>query len=306
MTQRKRFHSNAIYYFDSVYRCGTIREAARQLHVASSAVSRQILKLEDELGVPLFERLPRGLKLTSAGEVYARHVRTVLQDTERTYSELDALQNLFKGHVEIVCVESPAFDLIPDLLSRLNKRYPEVTVGLSIVGSKVIPEAIINGDPDFGLAFDLHYSKDLQQLLAEPFRLGAIMSPDHPLANKNEISLASCMQYPLIMGKSELSIHQYLEPMLSQTHAAIESSSIEFSRQLARRGLGIAFQTRIGISEDIQQGTLVHVPVTNRKPLYSELGVYARAQRHLPVAADFFARELCDDIIRLASLDRGE
>ena len=68
MKHRKlRIHAPAILYFDKVRRCGSFREAARSLNVASSAVNRQILKLEEELGTPLFERLPSGLRLTAAG-----------------------------------------------------------------------------------------------------------------------------------------------------------------------------------------------------------------------------------------------
>ena len=63
-----RIHSAAIHYFDAVRRAGSIREAARRLNVASSAVNRQILKLEEEVGTPLFERTSAGLKLTASGE----------------------------------------------------------------------------------------------------------------------------------------------------------------------------------------------------------------------------------------------
>ena len=88
MTGKLRIHSPAIHYFDMVRRCNSIREAARRLNVASSAVNRQILKLEDEIGAPLFDRLPAGLRLTPAGEILTRHITVVLQDVERVRSEL--------------------------------------------------------------------------------------------------------------------------------------------------------------------------------------------------------------------------
>ena len=72
MSRRLRIHSPAIHYFDMVRRCQSIREAARRLNVASSAVNRQILKLESEIGSPLFERLPAGLRLTAAGGLQVR------------------------------------------------------------------------------------------------------------------------------------------------------------------------------------------------------------------------------------------
>jgi DNA-binding transcriptional LysR family regulator len=73
-----RLHARALLYFDAIRKAGSIREAARRLHVASSAVNRQLLELEDQIGAPLFERLPAGLQLTAAGEVVARHVIVVL------------------------------------------------------------------------------------------------------------------------------------------------------------------------------------------------------------------------------------
>ena len=85
-----RIHSSAIRYFDAVRRAQSIREAARQLNVASSAVNRLIIKLEEEIGEPLFHRLPSGLVLTPIGEALARHVITVFQDLERTGAEIMA------------------------------------------------------------------------------------------------------------------------------------------------------------------------------------------------------------------------
>ena len=102
----RRFHAPMIVYFDAIRRAGSVREAARRLNVASSAVNRQLLKLEEELGTPLFDRLPGGLKLTHAGATFARHAIEVLQDAERVRSELEAMQGLRSGHVEIAAVEA--------------------------------------------------------------------------------------------------------------------------------------------------------------------------------------------------------
>jgi len=103
-----RIHAAALNYFDAVRRAGSIRAAARRLNVASSAVNRQILSLEAEVGTQLFHRLPGGLKLTAAGEILAHHVITVLRDAERAESELDALHGLRAGVVELVTLEGSA------------------------------------------------------------------------------------------------------------------------------------------------------------------------------------------------------
>ncbi|MCY1267834.1 HTH-type transcriptional regulator YidZ [compost metagenome] len=310
MSSKLRIHSSALHYFDMVRRCHSIREAARRLNVASSAVNRQILKLEDEFGTPLFDRLPGGLRLTAAGELLASHVTVVLQDLERVRSELDAMQGLRTGHVEIATVEAVTADLLPRVLKDMRERYPQVTVGVTLLGSKSIPEAVLAGDVDLGLAFALPRSADLQQLSVGHFSLGAIVTPDHPLAARHEASFAQCAEHGLILAKSELSIHHLLAPLRQRLpqpapRAILESSSLELSRQLARRGLGVAFQTRIGIEADLAGGALKHIPLSDGGGVYSDLGLYVRRGRHLPVAVDALARQL-DAEIRLRERQERE
>lgn len=303
---RRRYHAPVIYYFEAVYRLGSIREAARSLHIASSAVSRQIQKLESDLGVQLFERLPKGLILTAAGESFAQHVRIVLQDTERVFSELEALQGLQRGHIEIISVEGPTVDLLPELIQRFKLRYPNVSVGISVSGSKSIPNEIIEGRADIGLVFDLQRNKELQQVQVGNFKFGAVVAPDHPLSEKNALSYEDCLPFPLILSKSQLSIHQQLltlKERVSTKSSIIESSSVQLSRKFALKGMGIAFQTRIGIEEDILEGRLKHIPINNPSTIFSELGLYVRAQRSLPVAVDFLVREISHAIEQLTLED---
>ncbi|MCQ4256632.1 LysR family transcriptional regulator [Stutzerimonas stutzeri] len=307
MSRRLRIHSPAIHYFDMVRRCQSIREAARRLNVASSAVNRQILKLEAEIEAPLFERLPAGLRLTAAGEVFARHVIVVLQDAARASSELDALQGMRTGHVEIATVSGVTVDLLPTVLESMTVRYPHITVGVTSLGSQAIPEAVTSGQADIGIAFALRRTADLQQLGVGHFRLGAIVPGGHPLAGRREVSFSTCAEDRLILAKSDLSIHHLLAPVIARTRsphkAALQTSSVELAAQMAKRGAGIAFQTRIGIEAELASGALVHVPLNDNGQVLSDLGVYVRSSRYLPVAVDAFVRALCEEI---ASREQAE
>ncbi|MFM7567496.1 MAG: LysR family transcriptional regulator, partial [Betaproteobacteria bacterium] len=101
-----KFQSRALRHFDAIRRAGSIRQAARQLHISPSALNRQLLAFEAQIGSPLFERLPSGLRLTPAGEVVARHAIQVMQDEDRMSVELQALEGLQAGHVDLVTVEA--------------------------------------------------------------------------------------------------------------------------------------------------------------------------------------------------------
>lgn len=281
-----RFHAPMIVYFDAIRRAGSIREAARRLNVASSAVNRQLLKLEAELDTPLFDRLPGGLKLTHAGAAFARHAIEVLQDAERIRSELEAMRGLRSGHVEIATVEALTSDLLPKVLTRLRELHPRITVGVSVLGSSLIPEAVINGDVDLGIAFGMDRTADLTQMALSRFHLGATMRPDHPLAKQPTLSLATCLSHQLILPKSDLSIRQQLHRVLGKLPTgAVETSSVELAKQLTLRGLGISFQTRIGIEKEIAKGELVHIPISKPAALPADLGIYVRSQRNPPIAA---------------------
>lgn len=295
-----RIHSSAIHYFDMVRRCRSIREAARRLNVASSAVNRQILKIEDEIGAPLFERLPGGLRLTMAGEILSRHANLVLQDLERVRLEFDALRGLKSGHVEIATAEGATVDLLPSVLKRMRDHYPQVTIGVTVQGSQSIPQALINSRVDLGLAFAVPRAAEIRQLSVGHFRLGALVSPDHPLAERGSVNFATCAEHGLILAKSELSIHHLLAPLHKRLglldKPPLQSNSMELARQMARHNMGVAFQTRVGVEVDLQKGELLHIPLSDQGGIYSDLGLYARSGRDLPSAVEALAHLLSEEI----------
>lgn len=296
-----RIHAPAILYFDAVRRAGSIREGARQLNVASSAVNRQILKLEDEIGALLFERRPDGVVLTTAGEMLARHVIVVLQDLERARSDIAALRGARVGHVSVAAVEGVCASLLPSVIRRLGQIAPRIRLTARTMGSRVIPEALEDGRADVGIAFSLPHSPRIRQAHMVRFKLGAIMSPMHPLAGQASVSISACCDYPMVWAGADLSIAALLEPhvqTLGRTiHPAVITDSIELTRQLAMMPPMIGFQTPIGMETLVAKGKLVHVPLeTSRGPIWSELGIYVRAGRSLPGAIDLFLQVLIGEL----------
>lgn len=294
-------HSRALKYFDMIRRCGSIREAARRLHVSSSAVNRQLLLLEDEIGSPLFERLPGGLKLTPVGEILSRHVITVLQDAQRMSGELDGLKGIRRGAVDVVAVEALASAFLPVVLETMITRYPAVKLSVRIAGSAAAALAVADGDADVALGFVLQRSESLRQLAVGRFALGAIVAPGHPLAASTQVSFAECARFPLVLPSAELSIHWEIKSLVTgrkQKTVVLETGSFELMKELAARGVGIAFVNRFGIERELKQGLLSHIRLKGQSP--SNLGVYVRAGRSLPPALDAFTRIAAEEIERRA------
>ena len=99
-------HLRILQYVDEVARTGSIRKAADQLNVTASAVNRRIMDLEEELGAQLFERRPRGVRLTAAGEVFVHYLREQDGGVERMKSQIEDLKGLRRGTVRIACSQA--------------------------------------------------------------------------------------------------------------------------------------------------------------------------------------------------------
>ena len=297
-----RIHATALVYFDAVRRHGSVREAARALHVAPSAISRQLGGLEARLDAPLFERMPGGLRLTSAGESLARHVTHVLQDMDRTLEELDRQKGLQSGRAGLMTAESVCTDLLPSAMQAFHARHPYIGVHVRTAGSQPIPAAIAQGEADIGLAFALYRHPELRQVAVGQFRLGAVMAPGHRFAARKSVSLGTLAQERLIVATPDMAIRQLLDPHIAKLGAnfrpMVELSSVELARQLALRGQGVTFLTRIGIERELAQKQLVFVPLNAGGPVMSHLGVYVRLGRMLPPAVDALAHALANEIQR--------
>jgi DNA-binding transcriptional LysR family regulator len=292
-----RIHAASLRYFDAVRRAGSIREAARRLNVASSAVNRQILGLEAEVGHPLFERLTGGLQLTASGEIVAHHVIGLLRDAERMAAELDALQGLRAGHVELLTLEGICHRIVPAAIAALGARSPRVTVGVGIMPTEDIPHAIISGDCHLGLAFEVPPRPELRRLGVAHFTLGALVLPNSPLASRSSIAADDCRDHTVILPKTNFANRRQLHPVLYQAgmtaRARYEAGSIELMKQLVLRGLGVGFMTRVGVEVELDAGRLVHVPLRHgRGHVRSELGLFTRAASALPIAAETFVQQV--------------
>ena len=168
-------HARMLGYLDEVARAGSIRKAASRLNVAASAVNQQILALEENLGTPLFMRLPRKLVLTAAGEVLIRHVRSTLRESEIARAKIEELKGLRRGEITVALMSGLAGNLIPRALTEYRQSNPLVKLRLVLLTTgEAIQQAILAGDADLGLGFDFPRRTGLRTLAASIGRLGAV------------------------------------------------------------------------------------------------------------------------------------
>ena len=279
-------------YFAAVAETGSVRGAAQMLNVAASAVSRQIILLEQQFNIPLFERRGRSLKLSAAGEILLNGLKSAVQGHEATLDHLDALRGLKRGRVRIATVESISVSPLPDLLAHFAAQYPGVEVTVTVAGSEAVTDLVRSHDADLGFTFNPATLEGLDVKLVKEMQLGAVMAPDHPLARKRKLLFAQCLHYPVAWPARGLSFRAILDEMMGTVRIppqhAFECNSLRLMAALARRGRCIAFQTRIGIEQEIADGVLVFVPLANRRMPVDRLTIVHRPGSGAGLAAGAF------------------
>lgn len=306
MNSDKAMLATAYRYFLAVAEVGSIRGASDELNVAASAVNRQILQLEAALGIPLFERVGRGLRLSEAGRVLGSHLRRAVGDYQGVISELDALRGLQRGKVSLATVESVSVSLLPEILAAFWETLPGIEVSARIASSDAVTQLVRSREADLGFTFNPPSLDGLEVIYERAFTISALMSAGHPLAGRPSLSLDDCLAYPIALPARGLSLRTALEPALAAKAEAIrprlESNSLRIMASLARHEACIAFQTVVGIERELAAEDLVALPLSDPEIEPDRLMVIHEAQRepNLAVAGfiEFLVARLNDRKLR--------
>jgi DNA-binding transcriptional LysR family regulator len=292
----------ALRYFDEAIRHGSIRKAADHLHVASSAVNRQLLQLEDELDVRLFERLPRGIRATAAGEVVLGYLRRWNREAVSLHRDLAALRGGVRGTIRIAASESFTEELLPRAMHELQVRYPQVDFSLISGDNYLITSQLFARDADVVLAFDVRDDVRTQIVATITSPLGVITLPDHPLTKLGQVTLSDCAPYPLVVPGSDWLQHSGLNVLLQESNlpstVVARAERPGMLKALVRAGLGIAYLTALGVERDVEERKLAWTPFVPGTIKHATISLMLPRNRPLPVYATTFV-EILERELRL-------
>lgn len=284
-------------YVDEVARSGSIRKAAERLNVTASAVNRRIMDLEVEIGAPLFERKPRGVRLTAAGELFVHYVREQNADVDRLRSQIEDLKGLRRGTVRIACSQAVAHEFLPNEIALFRAHHPLVNFNVEVLDHERAISALANYEVDLILAFRPPFLATFQPIMRLPQRLMALMAADHPLASKRTVRLRDCAEYPVALPEPSLGGRQLLDQTIARSRLQFkivaESNSFEFLRGMVSSGQAISFQIEIGtIMAEGESNGLTARTVDDRDLPRGDLVLGQLRGRNLPIATAVFAQQL--------------
>lgn len=233
-----------LQHFLAVYQHGNFHRAAEEGSVTQQAVSKAVARLEDQLGVPLFERTPLGANPTSYADALARHAKIILSEINLAASELMAMRGSTEGLIQIGVAWSFVPEIAPKAVENFRKRRPKVGIRLDCGGSSELFPKLLKGELDFVVSAppkELSVDKaiNLQSLYMESDSL--VVRKDHPLTEKEKVNMDDLNKYPWVLDLSSTNrwhaiCAKFAEKGVEPPRDVIDVNSLGMAKSLLLRG----------------------------------------------------------------------
>lgn len=288
---------SALRYFLEIVRQGSINKASAKLHVAPSAVSRQISRLEAELGSQLFERHPSGMRLSPSGELLAAHARKARLEAARVIEEITGLEGILRGTVRIASIEGLASYLLPHVISQYREKHHGIHFELMVATSTEVTQRVCEGLADIGLTISPAPAKNIKVEKRIKAPIHAVMSTTHPLASKQHVSLSQLSNYPLALPTENSTIRQLCNVSCSRQGLLIEpvlvSNYVTTLVHFAACKGGVTLIGDVSVRHLSEGTALVSLPIRDREMSGRTIEVQTLAGRTLPKGVADFLDDLC-------------
>ena len=274
--------------FIAVAELASFRAAAETIHLSQPALSRRIDKLEDALGVRLFDRDTRNVELTAVGRDFARKVRTLLDDLDEILLGVrDVAANRW-GQVTLACIPSTVHYFLPAVLQQYHRRFPRIRVHVIDESANEVLTAVANGEAELGL--DMTGSDEptleFEPLLTESFV--AACHRDHPLAHQRTVTWAELSRYDFMTvdkaSGNRLVMDLALAAKRDRPQACFETRHVSALVAFVEAGLGIAAVPRLSMPRK-GHAALISVPIVEPE-VTRTVGLIKRRGRSLSPAAE--------------------
>jgi DNA-binding transcriptional LysR family regulator len=271
---------------------GSFTAAAKSLNVSQSAVSRQVLLLEEELGEPLFLRLGRKVRLTSAGAALLDLSRRVLADVRDTTASIVEQQQQLAGTLQLGGGMTVCLHVFPALLKEFRKRHPRVEIKLTTGTTPQLLERLRSGGLDVGLLTLPVEGTDLVQTPVMREELLLVMPAGHKLGRLRRVTPADLVGHPWVLFERGSSTRRVIDEMMQRDgirpRIVMETENVEILKALTMIGMGLTILPYQSLVREARSGTL-RIRRIQGVTLVRETGwVYVRGTRVPRMVQDVF------------------
>lgn len=254
----------------------TLQRAAERVFRTQPAVSIAIGKLEEEVGAKLFDRSQgRDFRLTKSGEILLSYARKLLSLRDEALSALEELRNLASGHLRIGANQSIGEYVLPQLIKKFRKLYPDVKLRIAIGYSDAIMSALKHHQLDLALVASRPTDPELRGQVILRDRLVAILSPQHRLATREFISIQDLIEEPLVLLTADSELRERISQTFKQLNVPlnvqVETETLESVKNMSAAGMGIGIVPRLAMKA---QGARTDLVVKVVSEFHEERGLW--------------------------------
>jgi len=276
--------------FETVAELQSYTLAAKQLFLTQPAVSMQIKQLEEEIGLPVFDRIGKSIQLTDAGRELLQHSRAIHQQIEEAQQSLQELRGIKRGRLNLT-MASTANYFTPRLLAGFCRQYPNIRISLKVANRAGLLEALEQNSADMVI---MGKPPSTMPLAAEVFMenpLVVIAPPDHRLAGRRRIPLAELAEEPFIVREigsgTRAAVERFLATHRLERPQSLEMNSSEAIKQAVRAGLGLGVVSMHTLEMELALKRLTVLDVEDF-PIMRHWRLVYRKDRHFsPVSKAF-------------------
>lgn len=262
-------------------------KASEKLFIAQPAVSIAIKKLEKELGVTLFHRHDRAVRLTVEGERFFVHIQKVFEQLEEARLEMEELRGLQRGEVKLGLPSMMGSYYFPNIIVAFKKEFPHLHISILEDGTKQIQTYIENDSIDMGVIILDETTSDLEAIPIVNEEMVVCVPATHRLANEGSITYEQLANEPLVLFREgyfqrDLVIN-HIQQLGLKPNIAFETNQISLTKSLTRKGLGVTLFLKMVIQDDGD-----FVPLSLTPPITLSLGLAWKKKTYLSKANEAF------------------
>jgi DNA-binding transcriptional LysR family regulator len=262
---------------------GSFTAAGEKLHVSQSAISRQILLLEDELGEPVFHRIGRRIRITPAGESLLQLSHRVFQDLQDTVSAIGDTRESLRGTMRLVGGMTVCLYAFPSLLAEVRRIHPALDVKITVGSADRSIAMLRSGVADLGLLTLPVEASDLVSVPVLEEELLLVTYPSHPLARLKPVRAIDLNRQPFVLFETGSATRRLVDDFFARERleAAIvmETENVEIIKAMVRHGLGISIIPWQAAAADVGSGQLFCSRIDGHS-LFRQTGwLYAKMSR---------------------------
>lgn len=231
-------------YFQTLARMQHVTKAAKSLSITQPALSRSIARLENHLGVPLFDRQGRSISLNQYGHIFLRRVQAMMKEYTEGKEEIQALLKPDQGVVSLGFLHTLGTTLVPDLIGSFQQEYPNIAFQLKQNHSYWLLERLKSGDLDLCLLASIKPEDPIQWIKLWSEELFVFVPNDHPLASRESITLNEIAGERFILLKKgyalRMTVDELFEKANIQPNIMFEGEEAATAAGFVAAGLGIS------------------------------------------------------------------